>query len=60
MKPRLKTLLFLRIVTKRKALQVVGHAVDAMQDLRDVIDACANPELALSEMLIMDKNHYYI
>ena len=33
--------------------QIVGHAADAMQDLRDMIDACANPELALNDRIGM-------
>ena len=33
--------------------QVVGCAADAMQDLRDMMDACANPKLALSDRIGM-------
>ena len=36
-----------------EGLQVVGQATDAMQDLRDMMDACVNPVLALSDRINM-------
>ena len=36
-----------------EGLQVVGQATDAMQDLRDMMDACVNPILALSDRINM-------
>ena len=42
-----------RMLDEIEGPQVVGRAVDAMQDLRDMMDACVNPELALSDRVRM-------
>ena len=42
-----------RMLDEIKGPQVMGRVVDAMQDLRDMMDTCINPELALSDRVHM-------